>query len=196
MKDYVSPSQALLEFDYWRAAMYAHIERWLQTQTPAGAGVEFGGSNGIIQSFCPQVQWENRDYPEYDILEPVSWDGQWDVVVLDQVLEHVERPWEVFDHLGKATTGLAVVTMPFMLGIHGCPDDFWRMTPEMMARLARPQFPTVHVNSWGNALTAWWLQVYRETSALMKNEPREAWMTALSDSDPATPFVVWGLFHK
>ncbi len=70
------------------------------------------------------------------------------------------------------------------------------MTPETMKRLAEPYFSVVHVNSWGNSLAAWWAHVYQESNALYQNQPKEAWMSTLTDSDPSNPFVIWGLFRR
>jgi hypothetical protein len=194
--DYIFPDEHLIRFDYWRSVMYAHIERWLQTQVPQGEGVEFGGSNGIIQGFCPNVHWENRDYPAYDILDPASWDREWDLVVLDQILEHTERPWEIFEHLGRCVRGVAIITVPFLIPIHGCPADYWRLTPATLQSLASRHFSTVHLNSWGSTLAAWWLQVYRETATLMENVPEDIWRSCLTDNDPTKPVVIWSLTRK
>jgi len=65
-------------------------------------------------------------------------DGQFDVVVCFQVLEHVPRPGVVLRECARVlkTGGVAVVTVPFLFPYHGAPRDYFRYTPDGMAALA------------------------------------------------------------
>jgi len=70
------------------------------------------------------------EYPIYDIQAcPGIGSDSMDVVVADQVLEHVERPWQAAVELGRIlkTGGLLVVTTPFLHRIHPAPVDCWRI---------------------------------------------------------------------
>jgi hypothetical protein len=182
--------------DYWRAVMYADLKPRLASVNPSGVGVEYGGSNGEIQSYCPGVSWDTRGYPEYDILDARSWDREWDVVILDQILEHVERPWEVFDYLASCTRQVAIIAVPFLIGVHPCPDDCWRLTPSTIRRLSEGRFRKVVVNSWGHTLANYWHSAYDRTEIMMGRVPEIEWRGALLMNDDAKPFHIWAVLEK
>jgi hypothetical protein len=177
--------------------MYANLKPRLAMLDLHGSGVEFGGSNGEIQSYCPGIEWVTRGYPDYDIQNPASWDCEWDVVILDQIMEHVERPWEVFDHLARCTRKVAVIAMPFLIGVHPCPDDCWRLTPSTIRRLALAAgFAKVAINSWGHSLANFWHSSYDRTEIMMEHVPEIEWRGALVMNDEAKPFHIWAILEK
>ena len=71
--------------------MYTRIQEALASESISGEGVEFGGSNGVIQSMFPQVKWEARNLPQHDITKESSYERNWDVIIADQVLQHAPR---------------------------------------------------------------------------------------------------------
>ena len=186
--------------DFGRAVMYARLADTLRDMPVSGYGIEFGGgANKVIQAMCPAVQWTERNYPEYDVCDASSWNGGCDVAVLDQVLEHVKRPWEVI-RLARASVRQAlIVTAPFLVKVHdceNCPHDYWRMTPECLRVLAEEAgFADVHVGSWGNALANYWHCQYWHTETLLKTVPEASWREALKDNDPSAPFMVWAVMR-
>lgn len=182
--------------DYWRAVMYTKIRESLAGEAITGDGVEFGGSNGIIQSMLPGVIWETRRHPPYDIGDGASYERSWDVIVADQVLEHVARPWEAMRLIGEHTRKLAIITVPFLIGIHNSPGDYWRMTPQAISRLAAPHFSGIAIQSWGNAKAAYWHAIYNRTSRLMRNVPEVELDAGLSENDASKPFVIWAILRK
>ena len=190
----VRPELSLIEADYWRAVMYATLRQQLRDRPISGNGIEFGGSNGVIQGFCPAVEWETRGYPEYDVLDSKVWDGHWDVVVLDMVLEHVPRPWEVFRYLDQHAE-TAIITVPFLIGIHLCPDDCWRMTPSAIRQLGEPYYSDIDIRTWGNAEVAYLHAAYNDTGTLLKAERRRA-LGVLMGNDPDKPFDIWAVLRR
>lgn len=60
-----------------------------------------------------------------------------DTVVLIEVLEHLERPYEAISEISRvlAVGGCCVATVPFLYHIHGDPSDFHRFSPEGIKRL-------------------------------------------------------------
>lgn len=61
-------------------------------------------------------------------------DGSVGTAVCLETLEHCEDPFAAGRELARVTApeGLCLVSTPFLLGIHGYPQDFWRFTPEGM----------------------------------------------------------------
>lgn len=183
-----------MSYDYWREVMYKRIK---ETLVPVeGQGVEFGGSNGIIQGMFPKVTWEVRKHPPYDIIDKGSYERDWDVIVADQILEHVARPWDAMELIGKHTKQVAIITVPFLIGLHMRPRDYWRMTPRTIQMLASPYFTGIHIDSWGSAKVAYWHAIYNRTERLLSSVPEVEWEQGLKDNDPNKPFVIWAILRK
>lgn len=70
-------------------------------------------------------------YPEVDIqdMTPVFPSGGVDILVADQVLEHVERPWKAAKEIARVVKpgGLCVVATPGLYPVHPSPLDCWRI---------------------------------------------------------------------
>src|ERR1700674_2022910 len=93
---------------YSRAAMYlshaAFVENFLSIRnSPALKIVEFGGSNGFVRSLFDCPGYEGADnMPAVDIHDLSRYQpSTFDCVVLDEILEHVERPWEAVDEIHR-----------------------------------------------------------------------------------------------
>ncbi|MDO8487693.1 MAG: hypothetical protein Q7S31_00065 [bacterium] len=186
----------LAKNDYWRAVMYDRLRESLSHESVSGEGVEFGGSNGIIQNMFPHVVWEVRRFPNFDVTNESSYERSWDVIVTDQVLEHTEKPWEAMRLIGEHTTQIAIITVPFLIGIHNSPHDFWRMTPKAIHMLAKPYFPHIDIQTWGTPKANNWHAIYNRTSRLIAAVPEAELEAELADNNTGKPFVIWAILKK
>lgn len=61
-----------------------------------------------------------------------------ELVVCQEVLEHVSDPFLAMREIHRIVKpgGVAFVQLPFVLGDHPCPDDFWRFTRQGIVELA------------------------------------------------------------
>jgi SAM-dependent methyltransferase len=125
-------------------------------------------------------------YPSFDLCDPPAEMPQFDVVLCEQVLEHVVDPYRAARMLHNLTRpgGTIVVSTPFLLRIHQSPGDYWRFTPDGLAILLRSAgLDVASARSWGNAACVrgnfrrW--KVYRPWHAL--------------HDDPDLPVVVWAV---
>jgi len=119
--------------------------------------LEFGGSNGVIaEMFAPDHQVEIApNFPEVDIQSLTSYENQCcDVVILDQILEHIPNPQAAIKecHRILRPNGICISTTPFLIRVHGYPNDFQRFTGAGLKELFS-QFSSVEVVNWGNRLT-------------------------------------------
>jgi SAM-dependent methyltransferase len=66
-------------------------------------------------------------------------DSSVDLIVTQEVLEHVSDPFLAMREIHRVLKvgGRAYVQLPFMIGFHPCPTDFWRFTDQGMMELAR-----------------------------------------------------------
>jgi SAM-dependent methyltransferase len=147
----------LLGQQYTRAAMYlshqAFIRGRLRERHPSPRVVEFGGSNGYIRSLFGPCDYEVApNVPVVDVQDLGAYPEQhYDVVVLDEILEHVERPWVAVDQIHRILRpgGCLLTSSPFMIAEHKVPMDYWRFTKDGLRVLLR-SFSDVEVHSWGN----------------------------------------------
>jgi SAM-dependent methyltransferase len=122
-----------------------------------GAGMKaltIGGS----APFATQIGLDKADvleagFPQYNMLDLPFSDDQFDLVLSDQVLEHVEGdPFAAVRETVRVARpgGYIIHTTCFFNEIHGSPYDFWRFTPEALRLLCRGVAEPIEVDGWGN----------------------------------------------
>lgn len=178
---------------HWvRVAMDRDIEEHLRSLGPNRLdAVEISG-NG--RGTLPWREYVPVAYPDFDLLNPRPV-GEFDVVICEQVLEHVADPVTAVTTLRSLCRpgGLVVASTPFMLKIHGAPEDHWRFTPTGLQQLLECGGLRVdRIGFWGNhsciranrkewAAYRWWHRVV-PTWALR--------------NDPSLPQVVWAFARR
>jgi SAM-dependent methyltransferase len=96
-------------------------------------------------------------FPEFDLCTPLSATEVADVVICEQVLEHVVNPIAAARNLFGLLRpgGRLIVDTPFLVKIHAFPGDYWRFTPDgMRLLLERAGFKDIEVDAWGNRFVA------------------------------------------
>ncbi len=94
------------------------------------------------------------NYPEHNLLDLVSFkENEFDYVVCDQVLEHVEgNPQSAVDECYRVLKpgGTLVLTTCFINPIH-MELDFWRFTPSALQLLCKNFSEIINSGGWGNS---------------------------------------------
>jgi SAM-dependent methyltransferase len=108
------------------------------------------------------ARWPWREYtslmhPDFDVCAPVREPGLFDVVICEQVLEHVIDPWVAASNLRAlcAPGGRVIVSTPFLVKVHELPRygmrDYWRFTPRgLRTLLERAGLQVEEIGAWGN----------------------------------------------
>jgi SAM-dependent methyltransferase len=184
---------------HWvRVVMDREIDRYLlELDPPRRDAVEISG-NG--RSHLPWRTFTSTAYPEFDLLAPHDI-GRFDVVICEQVLEHVPEPWVATRALAGLCRpgGHVVVSTPFLLRLHPNPIDNWRFTPSGLRELlSSAGLEVVAVGSWGNrwcirrnfarwaVFRPWHRMLARWT---LRNEPlfpQVVWAFAVASREEAT----------
>lgn len=99
---------------------------------PLFAGYDYTGCDAAAGKGVDVVQADPHKLPFED--------ASFDVVLSASCLEHCRRPWELvleMDRVLKPKGGL-VITVPWRIGYHPYPLDFWRMSPDAFDELLGP----------------------------------------------------------
>lgn len=136
-----------------RVVMNAETEKLIcATDYRSMSVVEISGSKWRDFGFS---RYASLDYPDFDICKQAIAVDRVDLVIAEQVLEHVLWPYRavrnVFSSLSPG--GFFLTTTPFLLRIHNYPVDCCRWTEVGIKHLlAEGGFPleNIKVGSWGN----------------------------------------------
>lgn len=174
------------EHHWLRQTMNAAVQRAIAALPPEEC--DAAEISGTAHQHRPWRSYRHLDYPEFDLCRPPRpLPGPFDVVVCEQVLEHVVNPITAVRTLHELLRpkGVLIANTPFLVRLHYVPGDYWRFTPDGLEVLLRAGgFTDVTIGSWGNRwavtanLGADWLR-YRPWHSLRNN--------------PDTPAVVWAV---
>ncbi len=170
-----------------RIVMNRETDAFLRSLGPTRLrAVEVSGS-GYAKH--PWKEYTSTDFRTFDVCNPPDDLARHDVVICEQVLEHVEDPWRAARTLHDLCEpgGHVVVSTPFMIRVHGTPDDFWRFTEHGLCRLLEAAGLAVdQVASWGNRAAV--------RGNLRRFPPLRPWRSLRND--PKVPLVVWAFARR
>ena len=110
---------------------------------------EFWKENFKFKSFT------ELNFPEYDICKDVINENKYDLIIADNVWEHLKYPYRATKNVFKMLrpNGYFLVITPFLIKIHNVPIDCSRWTEDGMRYfLSEAGFDLKNIitNSWGN----------------------------------------------
>lgn len=138
-----------------RVTLNRAVDQRIESLDPPGLrAAEISGSGHAAK---PWKQYVSLNYPEFDLCAPLAGQGPFDVVICEQVIEHVVDPRAAAANLRGlcAAGGHVIVSTPFLVRIHELPEyglnDYWRFTPRGLRTLLEGAGLQVEsVQSWGN----------------------------------------------
>jgi SAM-dependent methyltransferase len=142
--------------EHWqRIVLNRAVVAYLQTLPPSSCSA--AEISGHSHAQLPWRQYTALDYPAFDLCAPLTLAERYDVVICEQVLEHVVDPCAAAANLrGMCRAGgHVVVSTPFLVRVHELPewglDDYWRFTPRgLRTLLERAGLEVSDVGTWGN----------------------------------------------
>jgi SAM-dependent methyltransferase len=105
----------------------------------------------------------DANYPQANILDLPFADNTFDVVISDQVFEHIEgNPERAAEECRRVLKpgGIAVHTTVFGYPLHGSPNDYWRYSPDALRWLHRSFGTIIACDGWGNR-AAWLAHMFK-----------------------------------
>jgi SAM-dependent methyltransferase len=132
-------------------AVAAHIH---SLDPPTRSAAEISGDSHADRGW---KEYTSLNYPEFDLCAPLVDRGRFDVVICEQVLEHVVDPCGAAANLRDLTVpgGHVIVSTPFLIKVHELAifamHDYWRFTPRGLRTLLESAGLEVDlVGEWGN----------------------------------------------
>jgi SAM-dependent methyltransferase len=175
-----------------RAIMYAECARLLAPLDPPRLNV-LEISPGVWQ-FGSRFAFKSLrqvDFPDFDICKDALDENAFDLIIADQVFEHLLWPYRAGRNVYKMLKpgGHCLITTPFLIRVHASPTDCSRWTEVGLRHLlAECGFPldTITTGSWGNR------------SCVIANFKSWAPVTMFTSlrSEPNFPVSVWALARK
>ena len=149
------------------------------------------GNSNVWRDICGK-SYSSVQYPDFNICS-MSLEKRFDFVIADNVFEHLRHPRAA----GKNVIGMLkpggyfLISTPFMIRVHGHPNDYTRWTADgLRALLVDCGFDEsrIRVQAWGNrACTAAYLR--------RSGWPAYGWGKRLVN-EPEFPVMVWAFAQK
>jgi len=145
-----------------------------------------------------EPQLDHANFPEQNVLNLQCSDGKYDLVLADQVLEHVRgSPHEAITECFRAVRsgGIVVHTTCFINPIHDAPGDYWRFTPAGLALMAEQHGDLLESGGWGNPYV--WIAIALGLRFEQVPDDKDHFLNALATAnDPQWPIVTWVVARK
>lgn len=182
-----------------RYQMYLEISKLHQPRPKDQKVLSISGSQFLAKSLgFEDQQILDVAYPEYNVLKLPFKDGEFDAVVSDQVLEHIEGdPQHAINEMMRVLkpNGISLQTTCFIYPVHAYPGDFWRFTPEALQYLVKNHGEILEVKGWGNPFVWPFVALGLQYQPI----PNARWHPAhwlATKNTKSWPIVTWVLVKK
>lgn len=143
---------------HWvRVVSYRETRAWLEEQDiTRWDALEI--APGHYWGKLPFKSYRTVTFPEFDVCRDVLSD-KFDLVIADQVFEHVHTPWKAARNVKAMlrADGQFLCIVPFLLKVHGYPEDCTRWTETGLRWLLQDagfDGAKIRTGSWGNRACA------------------------------------------
>jgi SAM-dependent methyltransferase len=115
------------------------LRQLLAGLAPDARGLNVGAGHTKIDPRIKNMEIEAGDGIDLvGSVESIPCDSSaFDLVITQEVLEHVKSPHQAVKEIYRVLkqNGTAYIQLPFIIGYHPCPNDYWRFTHEGMIEL-------------------------------------------------------------
>ncbi len=137
-----------------RYTMYRRLAQFKEPGAENKSVLSISASSELCETLGFEKQnVHDTSYPDVSILDLPFQNNQFDAMVCDQVLEHVEGDPQIAMRESFRVVkpgGLVVHTTCLIMPMHMVPHDYWRFTPEGLKLLARPHGEILEATGWGH----------------------------------------------
>ncbi len=137
--------------------------------------------------------YQSTTFPDYDICKGPLAQEKFDLVIAEQVFEHILRPDLAAAHVYQMLRpgGVFVINTPFLVKFHEVPLDLYRWTERGIRQLLETAgFTVLTTGSWGN-LKCLFADMTPGMTWTVYNPRRHS-----LQNDPQFPIVIWAFAQK
>lgn len=182
-----------------RYYIYNHLAQYIESRPEDSRVLSISHSERLARLLgFLDTQITDAAYPEYSMFNLPFGNEEFDAVVSDQILEHLEGdPQDAIDETFRVLklNGIALHTTCFINPIHGCPNDYWRFSPQALKLLTVKHGDIIDVGGWGNPYV--WL--HSAIGLRFVPVPHSRWHPGhwvATKNDQAWPILTWVLVRK
>lgn len=152
IRGWLVPHPQATPVQWCRVVMNQEVERFIRSLDCSSLDtLEISGTGS--QDKYNFRTYKTAAYPEYDVCRAPLALEQFDLIIAEQVFEHVLRPdraaFNVYRMLRPG--GFFVINTPFLLKVHEHPLDLYRWTEHGIRQLLEAAgFNVLSTGSWGN----------------------------------------------
>ena len=192
---------------YSRVHTYGAFARFIAERPPLGDVLALGATGRERQDWLGEV----TSYVTIDFdltTDPHAWmdalhlgfrDDSFDCIIIDQLLEHAPRPWDILSEAIRVLrpTGYVLLSSPFLAPMHGRRPkvlDYWRFTPNALhILLLDAGFQHMEIGWWGNKLA-----VHDYMDNLWSGAKDEETFNNIMSAEPDSAYAIttWAVAHK
>lgn len=192
---YREPLRRILGRDavqWCRVVMNREVEQFINSLDHETMDVlEISGDR--FRSRWPFRSYRTVNYPDYDVCSGPLGVKQFDLVIAEQVFEHILQPdrgaSSVYQMLRPG--GTFIIDTPFLLKFHPYPLDLYRWTQDgIRALLERAGFCDITTGSWGNRRC-----LVKDMTSGLEWTSYKPLLHSLKN-EPQFPIVVWAFAHR
>jgi ubiquinone/menaquinone biosynthesis C-methylase UbiE len=138
-----------------KSTRYEYMKKtdsWLKSNSyPNNDYLEISGNTKEWHKYFKNITCVQ--YPEVDAHNLPFEDESYDCVALNQVLEHVKKPWVCVQEAHRVLRkgGIALICSPFFYQVHDYPADYWRFTVDGLEALCDDFSEVLMKEKSGNA---------------------------------------------
>ena len=177
--------------DWVRVVMYRRCFEFIRSMGPEKLDVlEIAAGPQWRREFKFKNYTETQ-YPAYDICDGVLKPKAFDLIIADQVFEHLKWPYRAGKNVHEMLKpgGYLVIAVPFLIRVHPSPIDCSRWTEDGLSHLLQecgfaPE--NIKTDSWGNQACA---------KANFTKWPKYGWYRSLAN-EPEFPVMVWAFARR
>jgi SAM-dependent methyltransferase len=176
--------------DWVRVVMYQRCFSFLSTLDVGSLDVlEISGGPQWRRNF-KFGSYTATQFPDFDVCS-AALDRQFDIVIADQVFEHLPWPLRAGKNVFKMLRpgGHFIIATPFLVRVHRVPIDCSRWTEQGLSYLLQESgFPAecIKTDAWGNRACM---------KANLTKWRRYGWFRSLKN-EPDYPVMVWAIAQK
>jgi SAM-dependent methyltransferase len=177
--------------DWVRVVMYRRCFEFIRTLQPESLDVLEIGAGPQWRRRFQFNSYTEANYPKFDICERTLGSAKFDLIIADQVFEHLKWPYRAGKnvHAMLRPGGHAIITVPFLLKVHKSPIDCSRWTEQGMSYLLQEcgfAENEIKTESWGNRACV---------KANFSGWRKFGWYRSLTN-EPEFPVMVWAYARR